>query len=405
VAVFSYRAALPSGEISEGRMEAPDHQDVIRHLQAQGQITIRADEVVLSDEPSSRRQWFARRQFSQRDFAPLTVELSRLLQAGLPLDRSLKIQSEVMDRTESRQVIEDLHEAVHGGADLSAALSGYRHIFSDFYINMVRAGEAGGALAATLQQLGEFLEHAQDMKESVISRLIYPLVLLMVAGVSIVILLTYVIPQFSELFADAGADLPWLTRIVVNLGVVAGDYGWLVILLLIAMFYLFRQQYRQPQGRLAWDRLFLRLPLLSDFMVKLETARFTHALATLLKNGVPLLQAVRISRELISNRAIASDLERVLPALEAGEGLAAPLSQSHLVPALATHLIKVGEESGRLEDMLYRVASIFEREVDNALNRMLVLLEPALILGLGVFVAGIIMSILMAILSANELVF
>jgi len=140
-------------------------------------------------------------------------------------------------------------------------------------------------------------------------------------------------------------------------------------------------------------------------MVKLETARFTHALATLLKNGVPLLQAVRISRELISNRAIASDLERVLPALEAGEGLAAPLSQSHLVPALATHLIKVGEESGRLEDMLYRVASIFEREVDNALNRMLVLLEPALILGLGVFVAGIIMSILMAILSANELVF
>ena len=386
-------------------MQANDRQEVIRYLQSQGQITIRVEELDAADDVRPQRGWFGSPHLSRREVTSLTVELATLLQAGLPLDRSLKIMSDAAQRSESKQLIDALHEAVRGGADLSAALVAHQGSFSDFYINMVRAGEAGGALAATLQQLGEFLEHSQEMKESIVSRLIYPLILLTVAGLSIIVLLTYVIPRFTELFADAGENLPWLTRIVVDFSAGVSEYGWVVLIVTVAAFYLLRQQYRQPQGRLAWDRRFLKLPLLASLIIKLETARFSHALATLLKNGVPLLQSVKIARELISNRAMANDLERVLPALQAGEGLSAPLSQSHLVPNLATQLIRVGEESGRLEDMLYRVAHIFEREVDKALNRMLTMLEPALILGLGLFVAGIILSILMAILSANELVF
>ncbi len=386
-------------------MEADSREAVIRHIQSLGQVAIRADEVQAAAKPAERGRWFTRSRLSQKEITAFTMELSILLQAGLPLDRSLQITAEVAERPEVRRVISDIYNDVRGGGYLSDAMEAREGAFSPFYVNMIRAGEAGSALGLTLEQLAEFLEHSRAVQESVVSKLIYPIILVLLAGVSVLLLLTYVIPQFSELFAEAGARLPWITRVVIAAGELATNYGWLGFLALIFAALVFRRQYSDPRGRAIWDRRLLGLPLVGDLLMKLETARFTRTLGTLLGNGVPLLQAVTISREIVVNRAVADSLYRVIPALKAGQGLTQPLSEAALFPELAIHLVRVGEESGRLEAMLRKVSQIFEREVETAVNRILVLLEPALILGLGLLVAGIIMSILAAILSANELVF
>ncbi len=403
--VFYYKAAFPNGEMNEGQMQAADQHAVVSQLQSAGQIIIRVEEVGANrpDKLSSAR--FSSRIIRHEELASFTLELSTLLEAGMPLDRALRILTDVAVRDEVKHVLDALYQDVRGGAFLSDALAARNGIFTNFYINMIRAGEAGGVLGVTLKQLVASLEHAQQVRESVISKLIYPLILIMVAGSSVVLLLGYVVPQFSDLFADAGADLPWLTSWVLGIGNMLADYGWVLVILFIVAALVFRNQYNTSQGRLSWDRRWLKIPLLGDLLSKLDTSRFCHTLATLLANGVPLLQAATIAREVITNRAIMTELQNVLPALESGQGLVRPLAESAVFPELALQLIRVGEESGELEGMLYRVADIYEREVQTILNRLLTLLEPALILGLGLLIGGIIMSVLMAILDINNLVF
>ncbi|MFO1422749.1 MAG: type II secretion system F family protein [Candidatus Competibacteraceae bacterium] len=403
---YRYEAVDAAGETLREELDAASPESAVEHLRDQGLLPLSVAEV--------REGWlrgglgqplFSKRQsISQKSIMLLTQQLSSLLNAGLPLDRALTILIGVAGDERSRALLERVQEKVRGGSSLADALEA-QGVFSRFYLNMIRAGEAGGALEAVLKRLTEFLERSRALRETVTSALIYPAILLSVAALSVIILLTFVVPQFQRLFADAGKTLPLATQIVIAVGDGFRHYWWVGVILIGLIVMVIRQQLSRPESRLRWDRGFLRLPLFGDLIAKVETARLSRTLGTLLGNGVSLLNALTIVRETLSNQVLVAALGEVAEHVKTGRGLADPLLESEVFPKLAVQMIRVGEETGQLQEMLLQVAETYDGEVQTAIKRMLTLLEPALILGLGVIIAGIIMSILVAILSLNELAF
>jgi general secretion pathway protein F len=404
--VFHYKAATTNGDVVQGEMEAADQDAVIRQLQAQGHIPIRAEEVTRAAAAGTPRAIsFQRRRPGRADVNVFTIELATLLQAGLPLDKALEMLVNLAEKASFQGVLEDLLKDVRGGAFLSVALESHERLFSPFYRNMVKAGEASGALDAALARLAEFMDRSRELRDSIVSALLYPTVLVMVGIVSMGIILGMVIPRISEMFVEAGQKLPWFTQVVVATGGFVQDYWWGMALAVVAVYFFARQQYADPISRLRWDGRLLALPLIGALISRLEAARFTRTLGTLLGNGVPLLDAIAIAKEVVSNQLIAEGIRRVTERVRQGEGLARPLTEARVFPPLAGHLMQVGEETGSLEAMLVQLAQIYEREVQSALRRLMAVLEPALILGLAVIIAAIILSIVMAIMSINELAF
>ncbi len=403
---YRYEAVDTAGETLRDEVEAPSPEAAIERLRDQGllPLSVTAAKSGFLSGAFSQPLFSQRRSLSAKIVMLLTQQLSSLLNAGMPLDRALTILIGVTDDEQSKALIERVQEKVRGGSTLADALE-TQGVFSRFYLNMIRAGETGGALEVVLKRLTEFLERSQALRETVTSALIYPLILLTVSALSVIILLTFVVPQFQRLFADAGKALPLATQIVIAVGDGFRHYWWvgaMVILLLVAAM---RQQLRRPESRLRWDRWFLRLPLFGDLIAKVETARLSRTLGTLLGNGVSLLNALTIVRETLSNRVLAGALGEVAEHVKTGRGLADPLLEAGDFPKLAVQMVRVGEETGQLQEMLLQVADTYDAEVQIAVKRMLTLLEPAMILGLGVIIAGIIMSILVAILSLNDLAF
>jgi general secretion pathway protein F len=276
-------------------------------------------------------------------------------------------------------------------------------VFPRLYINMVRAGEAGGVLETVLEKLNEFLEASKELRDHVVSALIYPAILGVTGGVSIIILLTYVLPKFSVIFAELGGALPVPTRVLLAVSGALQSYGWLLLLLAAAGVAAFRNWVRTGQGRYRWDALKLRL--MFDVVRKLETARFCRTLGTLLRSGVPLLQALENARDVIENRAIASAIADVSRGAKEGKGIAAPLAEANVFPPLALSMIRVGEETGQLDEMLLKVADSYEKSLKQAVRRFISLLEPVLILIMGVVIGFIVVSMLMAVFSITELPF
>jgi general secretion pathway protein F len=270
---------------------------------------------------------------------------------------------------------------------------------------MVRAGEASGALDQVLDRLADYLERVAELRQTVTSALVYPSILLFVSGLSVILLLVFVVPQFTVLFQDMGAALPLSTQIVVGAGDLFRNYWWAMLVVLAVIAVVLERWLQDEEVRNRVDHRVLGLPLVGDLVWKMETARLCHTLAALLKNGLPLLSALNLAKEVVANRKISGLLDEAADDLKHGRGLAAPLARLQALPDLALQMIRVGEESGALDGMLDKVAGIYERETRSSVQSMLTLLEPVLIIGLGVVVAGIIISILMAILGANELVF
>ncbi|MEJ2692146.1 MAG: type II secretion system F family protein, partial [Candidatus Thiodiazotropha sp.] len=286
----------------------------------------------------------------------------------------------------------------------SDALAGETGGFSSFYIQMVRAGESGGALETVLSRLALHLERAKEVRDSLISALIYPMILLFVALTSIMILMTYVIPQFSDLFADMGQALPLSTQITMTLASALQDYGWLMALVIVGLIFYFKWQLGRRESAKRWHARLLRLPLIGAILKQVEAARFCRTLGTLLENGVPLLRSVSIVKETIGNRVIADGMDPVVSSLKAGRRLADPLAEHSRFPQFVLQMIRIGEESGQLEPMLMQTADILDQETQTLIKRALSLVEPIMILVLGVIIAGVVMSILVAILGVNQLV-
>ncbi|MFZ1829969.1 MAG: type II secretion system F family protein [Candidatus Competibacteraceae bacterium] len=403
---YRYEAVDNAGEMLRDEIEAPTLEAAVERLRDQGLLPLSVNAAKSSLLHSGLSQpWFSqRRALSHKSVTLLTQQLANLLHAGMPLDRALTILISVSENEQSQTLLERIQEKVRGGSSLADALEA-QNAFSRFYLNMIRAGEAGGALEVVLKRLTEFLERSQALRETVTSALIYPVILLSVSALSVIILLTFVVPQFQQLFADAGKALPLATQIVIAVGDGFRHYWWVGALLLVLLVAALRQQLRQPVSRARWDRWFLNLPLFGDFIAKVETARLSRTLGTLLGNGVSLLNALTIVRETMTNQVLATALGEVAEHVKTGRGLAEPLLEAGDFPKLAVQMIRVGEETGQLQEMLLQVADTYDGEVQTAVKRLLTLLEPALILGLGVIIAGIIMSILVAILSLNELAF
>lgn len=402
--LYRYKAVTPAGETQEGDMEGTAQSAIVDRLQALGLIPIRIEETTdRTGVTAGGQRLFGKKRVTQDDVAVFTQELATLLKAGLPLDRCLEILIGLSANEHVRQLMIQLREDVRGGAALSVALEVHKGVFTRFYLNMIRAGEAGGALDVVLQRLTEFMERSKELRETVKSALIYPAILVGVAVLSVVILLIWVVPQFSQMFEESGKALPMPTQIVIAAGDFVRNYWWAMAVAAIGVYSWFGAQMRAPASRYRWDKRLLGLPLVGDLVGKLEVARFSRTLGTLLGNGVTLLTALSIVKETLNNTVMSEGLSAVATQLKEGKGLGKPLMDTGLFPKLAVHLVMVGEETGKLQEMLIRIADIYDREVHSTVKRMLALMEPVLILGLGLVIGGIIMSILVAILSVNDL--
>ncbi|MFQ5466686.1 MAG: type II secretion system F family protein [Kiloniellaceae bacterium] len=350
------------------------------------------------------KRWRARR-MARQDVVSFTRELATLLQAGLPLDRALSIMLELAVTPPVRDVTDAIREAVRGGATLADAMQVHPEVFPNYYVGMVRAGEAGGTLESVLVRLAESLKRAQATRESVRSALRYPALVVVMAGVSLAVLMTAVIPEFRPLFEGSGAAMPTSTRVIIWISDFLAAYWWALALVAVAAALALRQHNRSPDGRLRWDTWLLRAPLLGRLVVKVEAARFSRTLGTLLGNGVGVLNAMSMTIDTLENRAVASAVAKAQGRLAKGEGLAEPLMETGVFPGLALQLVRVGEETGRLDAMLLRIADIYDEEVRREIERLLSLLVPAVTLSLGLLIAGIIGSMMAAILSTYDLPF
>ena len=394
--IFAYRSTTMDGIIADGVIEAADEKAAVERLKNSGVIP-------LEVKASTQNGFSLNINFRTRkvDLVSLTNELASLLSAGLPLDRGLHILSEISEQPKSKEIIQSLLKSIREGMSFSEALSKHPNIFPRLYVNMIRAGEAGGILDTVLGRLSEFLESSKELKDHVVSAMIYPLILMITGGVSIIILFTFVLPRFSTIFAELGSSLPFSTQMLMAGSEMLKSYGWIILIGVIAAWFALRNYTTTEKGRYQWDGLKLRL--LKDVITKLETARFCRTLGTLLAGGVPMLQALNNSRDVIGNRVIAAALETVSKGAKEGRGITEPLACGGIFPPLAISMIKVGEETGTLDQMLIRVAVIYEKSLNQAVKRFMSILEPVMILVMGLIIGFIVISMLLAIFSISDI--
>jgi general secretion pathway protein F len=401
---YHYRAVTLDGVHDEGEMIEASSDAVIRRLQDSGRIPILAEEVVSGGLTQNRFKSISLKRKSARpDITGFTRSLALLLASGTALDRALEIMLVVEENPVSRKLVQDVQTSVRGGAALSAALEKQGSIFSGFYLSMIRAGELSGTLSETLERMLEYLERSRALRGTIVSALIYPAILLLVAGLSVIILLTLVVPQFRPIFEDMGAALPLATRFVLMVSDFFASFWWLALLTIAASCVVAIRVLSIPEKRHKLDTLMLGLPLMGPLICAHETARFSRSLGTLLHSGVPVLQSLEIARDTLSNRAMVAAVAKAAISLKEGGELSSILMQAAVFPGLAIQMINVGEETGNLDTMMLRIADVYDDEMAIKVRRVLAMMEPLLIVGLGVIIAGIIMSILVGIISINEL--
>lgn len=400
--IFHYKAFSPAGETIDGRMEAASVEDVIAKLQDAGNLLLEAKPADAADGPGLFGAVLRRPDMNAAQVLQFTQQLATLMAAGQPLDRALQILLDLPESPTARKVIDRIRESVRGGAPLSQALEQQGGVFSRLYINMVRAGEIGGSLHDTLRRLSEYLDRSKALRESVINALIYPAILVVMVAASLLLLLGYVVPQFLPMFEDLGAELPALTRAVLVVGTLVQDWWWLMLVLLVTVAVVLPRQLRDPVKRLAFDRWMLGRGLFGSLFARIDTARLARTLGTLIHNGVPLLTALSIARNVMANSALAEAVDEAAKEVKTGGGLASALARSKLFPRLALQMVQVGEESGELEGMLMRVADTFDMEVKNTLDRLLAALVPVITIVMALVVALIMMAILVPIFSLSS---
>jgi general secretion pathway protein F len=405
MANFRYKAMTAAGAVVTGVLEAASEAAAIQQVRQLGHYPISATDA----SAAGWREWLnqdilPKRGASQRDLGIVTQELASLLTAGLELDRALQILTGLEETERLRTPLTGVLARLQDGANLADALAA-DPVFPKFYVNLIRAGEMGGNLDGTLRRLADYLARSNATREAVASALVYPAILLATAGLSIIVILVFVLPQFEPLFRDAGKSLPLATRVVMGIGGFLGATWWALMLLGVAAFFSFRQGLQQPAFRRRWDGFVLKLPLFGALLLNMEMERFSRTLGTLIGNGVTLPVALGITRETLANSVIAVDVGKAATSLREGEGLAGLLAKSGLFPPMTLDLVRVGEETGKLDEMLLRLGDLYEHAVRHRIDRLLALLVPLLTVVLGAIVAGLIASMLVAILSVNDLAF
>jgi general secretion pathway protein F len=401
MASFRYKAVTAAGTVTTGSVDAVTRADAVAQIRSLGHLPLTTAEAGgarwLALLPSSRPG-----KPSSDTIAFATQELAALLGARLPLDRALGILVELEETRRLREPLTAVLASVRDGASLADAFEA-TGTFSRSYVTMVRAGEFGGNLEATLKRLSDYLARASAVRGTIVSAMIYPTVLLCTAGLSVVFVLVFVLPQFAPLFEQSGRPLPLPTVVALALGDFLTHYWWLLGIAVAAGFLALKRAAKAPSFRRARDRIALCLPLIGDLVLKTQVERFSRMLGTLLANGVSLPQGLLLARDTLTNSVIADAVGETAARLKEGEALAVRLRQTGVFPSLALDMVRVGEETGALEEMLLKQADLYEREVRHAVDRLLSLLVPLMTVLMGMIVAGLIASILLAILSINDL--
>lgn len=400
---FRYVAATATSETVEGRMEAADKAAVVDRLHALGHVPIRVEEVGSSALARLLAREIGRpRRSPVRSLALLTAQLATLLRAGLALDEALVVLQDLAEREAERDCLRHLLAKISDGATLADAMAAQPEVFPGFYVGMVRAGEAGASLETVLERLADHLERSQAMREHIRSALLYPAIVALTCGASIAVLVLFVVPRLRPILEQAGDALPASTRGLLAVSDFLLAWWWACVLVPLLAVPALRRWMRRPGSRARWEGWLLRLPLVGALIGKVEVARLSRTLGTLLRNGVSLLPALAIARETTRSAVFAEAVAAMAEQAATGKGLAEPMRQAGIFPPLAVHLVRVGEESGRQEEMLLKLAGILEAETRRSVDRLLGLLAPAVTIVLGLVVAAVIMSILTALLSIYE---
>jgi general secretion pathway protein F len=404
VAVFTYKATDRGGRKVQGRMEAQDAGAVAARLQELNFFPLGISRQSEADEAKAFTLRFVRKVRS-RVLISFTQQLALLLGSGLPLDRCLAISSELVESTSFRSVLEKVQRSVEEGSSLADALGRHPRHFSSLYCSMVRAGEASGTLDKILLRLAEFLEEWLRFRDVIVSALTYPIFLTVFSVAAVGVLMGFVVPRFAVAFADMTDNIPGPTRALIAVSETFRSYWWLIAALLVVGVFGLSAWLRSRPGREWWDRTVLGLPLLGGLVVKIQVSRFSRVLGTLIQGGVPILKALEIVTDTLTNSVFSRSVSRVQTGLKEGQGIAEPLRMAGVFPPLFLHMVTVGEETGKLEDMLLTTAVTYDREIERGAKRLLSLFEPIIILVMGLAIGSIVLSILWAIFSVNQMNF
>jgi type II secretion system protein F len=401
---YFYKASTAIGQTVEGSMEGKNEQAVVQNLHQLGYIPIRIVSAEEKESPSRLPSLIPQR-IGLKNLLVFTQEFSTLVAAGLPIDRSLEILGILTENLKLKRVIQEILKEIREGRSLGEALEQYPRVFSKLYVNMVKAGESGGFLETILSRLVKYLQSTKEIHDTLVSVMIYPLILTIVSGGAITILVTFVIPRFAKIFSDTGQALPLPTQIMMLISQSARNYWW-VALGVIVLIYIGIKVYKQSDERkLRWDRSKLGWVMVGNIIKKIEVARFSRTLGTLLQSGVPILPALNLVKETSQNLAVAKSIAHIHDRLREGKSIFKSLEETRVFPPLAVHMIAVGEETGRLDEMLNKVAETYEENVQTTVKRLVSLLEPVIILVMAVVVGFIVMSMLLAVISLNDIPF
>ncbi|MBI5739478.1 MAG: type II secretion system F family protein [Nitrospirae bacterium] len=402
---YYYEATTRDGNIVTGTLEVASERLAVDRIQDMGYFPLKISKSVRRENYFSLLLSSVKNRITTKDVAIFTYQTGVLLEAGFTLDKSLSILTELTEKDSMKELIRDILSQIKGGRSFSDSLLKYPSVFPLFYVNMIKAGEAGGFLESTISRMTDYLENSEKLREEVRSALIYPLILSFVGGAAVVVLLTFVVPQFSKIFTDMGRDLPLPTVILLAVSGALVKYWWALVLLTGVGVFTIKRYVDSEEGRRKWDGMKFSLPIFGKLFRETAVSRFARTLGTLLGSGVPILNALQIVKGTLGSDKISEIISSVRESVRKGRGLSEPLRNSNIIPPLAVHMVTVGEETGKLDEMLIKIADRFDLEVRTTVKRLLSMLEPALILIMGLMVGFIVVAMLTAIFSINELPF
>jgi type IV pilus assembly protein PilC len=392
MAMFQYTARTLKGELKSGEVDLPSRDDVIAHLRKNRMVVVQ-----VRPAPKQIKLSFGGGRIKTRDVVILTRQFATMINSGLPLVQALDILAQQTENKALAEVTRQVVYDVESGNTLADAMRKHPKAFTDLFVNMVAAGEAGGILDTILLRLAQFLEKNDAIVRKVKGAMVYPLVIMSVAGIAITVLLIFVIPTFQNMFASVNLELPLPTRIVIGASNVLKHYWWLIGAILGGTAFAISRYYKTVPGKLQIDTLLLTMPVIGDLLRKSAVSRFTRTLGTLISSGVSILDGLEITARTAGNQVIHNAVMASRASIASGETIAAPLQKSRVFPPMVISMIAVGEQTGGLDEMLSKIADFYDEEVDAAVSTLISLMEPIMIVVLGVIVGGMVVAMYLPI--------
>ncbi|MDY6848176.1 MAG: type II secretion system inner membrane protein GspF [Geoalkalibacter sp.] len=403
MALYEYEGFNNRGKKVRGVAEGGSRRAIIQQLKSRGIIVTEVSQQSAETHKGGRFNFsFSRRKVSAADLAVASRQMATLLSAGISLDETLATIAGQLENPRLGKALNQVREEIVQGQSLYYAMSQHPRLFSDLYVNMIQVGESSGTLDQAMHRLADFLEEQARLRSRIQAAMAYPVLMALIGTGVLFFLMAFVVPKVTRMLEDLGQTLPFATRALIGMSDFLSTWWWLLLVCLAAGLFFFQQYVKKPKGRLNFDRRKLTAPVFGKLNLLLATARFTRTLGTLLRSGVPLLAALEIVKNLMGNRVLVETIEDTIVSVREGESLAQPLKRSGVFPPMVSQMAAVGEKSGELEEMLFKVADAYEHQVNSAINAMLSLLEPVMILLMGTVVGFIVLAILLPIFQASQ---